>query len=167
MTIGLAILQRNARGSFDLIFMKEFSAERQVELDVELEPGEYLIVPRTSGCSLKRPPTAKPEYIKLLDGNGELNSLAELCIRDIFRRLDKVQINNILEFSEFQEFYGRLNITLTEQDFQKKILAKFCNNDEGGINKRGFLELWKDAIKTQGESAIWGCFETWGYENDL
>jgi hypothetical protein len=167
MTIGLAILQRNARGSFDLIFMKEFSAERQVELDVELEPGEYLIVPRTSGCSLKRPPTAKPEYIKLLDGNGELNSLAELCIRDIFRRLDKVQINNILEFSEFQEFYGRLNITLTEQDFQKKILAKFCNNDEGGINKRGFLELWKDAIKTQGESAIWRWFEKWGYDKDL
>ena len=78
---------------------------------------------------MKRPPNAKAEYIKLLDGNGELNPLADLCIRDIFRRLDKVMINNILEFSEFQEFYARLNINLTEQDFQRKVLAKFCNNE--------------------------------------
>ena len=90
--------------------MKEFSAERQVELDVELEVGEYVILPRTSGCTLRRPLAAKPEYIKLIDSNGDLHPIAELCIRDIFRRLDKIMINNILEFSEFQEFYGRLNI---------------------------------------------------------
>lgn len=70
-------------------------------MDIELDQGEYLILPRTSGCNLKRPPAAKAEYIKILDGNGELNPLAELVIRDIFRRLDKVMINNILEYSEF------------------------------------------------------------------
>jgi len=74
--------------------------------------------------------------------------LAELCIRDIFRRLDKVVINNILEYSEFEEFYGRLNIHLSEDDFNKKILKRFCNNEEGGVNRRGFLEFWKDAIRT-------------------
>jgi hypothetical protein len=50
MSIGVAILQKTSKGSHDLIFMKDFSAERQVELDVELEPGEYIILPRTSGC---------------------------------------------------------------------------------------------------------------------
>lgn len=128
--------------------MKEFSAERQVELDVELEPGEYLILPRTSGCTMKRPPAAKSEYIKLLDNNGDLHPVAELCIRDIFRRLDKVIINNIVEFSEFQEFYGRLNVNLTEDEFHRKISKRFCNNEEGGINRRGFLEFWKDAIRS-------------------
>lgn len=38
--------------------MKDFAAERQLELDVELEPGSYIILPRTSGCTLKRPETA-------------------------------------------------------------------------------------------------------------
>jgi len=76
----------------------------KLNYDVELEPGEYLILPRTSGCSLKRPPTAKAEYIKLLDASGELHPLLDLTARDIFRRLDKVMINNIVEFSEFQEF---------------------------------------------------------------
>ena len=119
-----------------------------MELDVELEAGEYLILPRTSGCNLKRPPTAHAELIKLLEASGDLNPLAELCIKDIFRRLDKVMINNILEHGEFQEFFSRLNIQFSEQDFQKKVLTKFCNNEQGGVNKRGFLEFWKDAIKT-------------------
>lgn len=107
-----------------------------------------MILPRTSGCTIKRPTGAKSEYIKLLDNSGDLNPLAELCIRDIFRRLDKVVINNILEYSEFEEFYGRLNIHLSEDDFNKKILKRFCNNEEGGVNRRGFLEFWKDAIRT-------------------
>lgn len=168
ISLGVAIMQRNSRtGQLDLIYMKEFSAERQVELDVELEAGEYLILPRTSGCTMKRPPSAKSEYIKLLDASGDVNPLADLCIRDIFRRLDKVIINNILEYNEFQEFYSRLNIHLTQDDFQKKVLKKFCNNEEGGVNRRGFLEFWEDAVRTQGEAAVWRWFEKWGYDKDL
>jgi hypothetical protein len=130
ITLGVAILQRNSRtGQLDLIYMKEFQSERQVELDVELEAGEYVILPRTSGCTIKRPPGTKSEYIKLLDANGDLNPLAELCIKDIFRRLDKVIINNILEYGEFEEFYSRMNVHLTEDDFSKKILKRFCNNE--------------------------------------
>lgn len=116
---------------------------------------------------MKRPPGAKSEYIKLLDASGDLNPLVELCIRDIFRRLDKVIINNIVEYSEFQEFFSRVNIDLTEDDFNKKVLKKFCNNEQGGINKRGFIEFFKDAIRTQGEPAIWRWFEKWGYDKDL
>jgi hypothetical protein len=147
--------------------MKEFSAERQVELDVELDVGEYVILPRTSGCTIKRPPGAKSEYIKLLDSNGDLNPIAELCIKDIFKRLDKVIINNILEFSEFEEFYSRMNIDFTEEEFKKNILNKYCNNEEGGVSRRGFLDFWKDIIKMQGEETAWRFLEKWGYDRDL
>jgi hypothetical protein len=136
-------------------------------LDVELDAGEYVILPRTSGCTIKRPPGSKSEYIKLLDANGDLNPLAELCIKDIFRRLDKVIINNNLEYGEFEEFYSRVNVHLTEDDFSKKILKRFCNNEQGGVNKRGFIEFWKDSIRTQGENAVWRWFEKWGYDKDL
>ena len=81
--------------------MKEFSAERQVELDVELEPGEYVVLPRTSGCTLRRPVGAKSENIRMVDGSGHLHPIVELTIRDIFRRLDKYLVNNILELAEF------------------------------------------------------------------
>lgn len=83
-------------------------------MDVELEPGEYIILPRTSGCTFRRPPSAVKEFIKLVQPDGELHPLAELCIKDIFRRLDKYMVNNILEYGEFKEFYSRINYTLTE-----------------------------------------------------
>lgn len=35
------------------------------------------------------------------------------------------------------------------------------------MNKRGFLEFWKDSIRTQGEQAVWRWFEKWGYDKDL
>ena len=66
IAIGVAILHRNARGGLDLIYMKDFSTERQVELDIELDAGEYVILPRTSGCTLRRPPNAKSENLKLI-----------------------------------------------------------------------------------------------------
>lgn len=134
---------------------------------MELDAGDYIILPRTSGCTLKRPFGAQAENIKLLEKNGALHPIAELCIRDIFRRLDKVMINNVLEYSEFQEFYHRLGFQLTEQEFQQNILRKFCNNDNGGVNRRGFLAFWKDAIKNQGEATIFKWFEKWGYDKDL
>ena len=75
-----------------------------------MDAGEYLILPRTSGCTLKRPLSAKSENLKLISKDGELHYLAEVIIKDIFRRLDKIVINNILEFSEFQEFYQRVGV---------------------------------------------------------
>jgi len=60
MAIGVAILLKSDHG-LELVYMKEFTSERQVELDVDLEPGEYIILPRTSGCNLRRPNSAKNE----------------------------------------------------------------------------------------------------------
>lgn len=69
-------------------------------------------------------------------------------MRDIFRRLDKYMINNIVEFGEMQEFYSRMGLTISEKDFRSKILGRFCNNEQGGLNRRGFVEFWKDAVRT-------------------
>lgn len=77
--------------------MREFATERQVELEVELPPGEYVVLPRTSGCGLIRPKSAKKESMNLIDPRTkELTHIAELTIKDIFRRLDKIELNNII-----------------------------------------------------------------------
>ena len=87
-----------------MIYMKDYSNERQIEIDVELDEGEYIILPRSSGCTLRRPLNAKSQNIKLLNRDGNLHYLAELAIKDIFRRLDKIVCNNYIEYSEFHEF---------------------------------------------------------------
>ena len=55
---------------------------------------------------------------------------------------------------------------MSESDFKQKILKRFCNV-EGGVNRRGFIEFFKDAIRTQGVTTVWRWFEKWGYDKDL
>ena len=53
LSIGIVVLMKNqSTGGLNLVCMRDFVVERQVELEVELEPGEYIIMPRTSGCGI-------------------------------------------------------------------------------------------------------------------
>lgn len=47
----------------ELVDLKDFAIERQIELEVTLEPGSYIILPRTTGCMLRRPMDAHDENI--------------------------------------------------------------------------------------------------------
>ena len=38
-----------------LLDLKDFVQDRQCEIEVNLEPGAYIILPRTTGCTLRRP----------------------------------------------------------------------------------------------------------------
>lgn len=105
-----------------------------------------------------------------MDASGDLHPLVELQVKDIFRRLDKIMINNSLEFPEFQEFFQRINVKFTEEDFRKTILKKFCSSsstNSGAVNRRGFLGFFKDAIQTQGEAAVWRWLDRWGFDREL
>ena len=46
---------------------RDYLHERSIELELILEPGQYMVVPRTTGCNLKRPESADFESIKLMD----------------------------------------------------------------------------------------------------
>jgi len=108
--IGILVLKRVQTGNgFEVAYNKEFTFERQVELEVVLEPGEYVVVPRTTGCNLRKPDNLKGETIsRLLDSQGDLDPIAELIIKDIFRRLDKITLDNSLSFTELSDFFTRL-----------------------------------------------------------
>ncbi len=64
--------------------------QRDLELEMILEPGQYLIVPRTTGCTLKRPENVEAESIRLSDLNGNLHPLFISTITDIFNKFDLV-----------------------------------------------------------------------------
>ena len=54
LDIGIAVLKRTSSG-VELVDIKDLVSERQCELELDLEPGTYIILPRTSGCMLRRP----------------------------------------------------------------------------------------------------------------
>lgn len=101
-------MQRDRSGKLQVVHAKPLNLDRQTEIDIILEPGEYMILPRTSGCTLKKVPLAPNDPVpRLLEGE-DLHPILELTIKDIFRRLDKVVVDNILEYPEFLNFYKRI-----------------------------------------------------------
>lgn len=75
---------------------------RETELECILEPGSYIVVPRTTGCNVKRPLDSESEddVAPLLLPNGQLTPMFESTITDIFKKFDLV-ISNTIDFKEF------------------------------------------------------------------
>jgi hypothetical protein len=46
---------------------RDFLAQRDSEFELILEPGQYLVMPRTTGCGMRRPDDVDSDYIKLID----------------------------------------------------------------------------------------------------
>jgi len=52
--ISIAVLRKKPDNTLEVVDYVEFSRDRQVELEVKLDPGSYIILPRTTGCLLKK-----------------------------------------------------------------------------------------------------------------
>jgi len=150
LDIGIVVLKRTNDNSVELVDLKDFAIERQVELEVTLEPGSYIILARTTGCTLRRPGDAQDENIQLIesDGLGTYHELFESTVAEIFRKFDML-LNRELSFTEFRGFYECIGKNLTEAEFKNEILNKYCSSSKG-VTYRGFLEFWKSGLETYG-----------------
>lgn len=100
------------------------------------------MVPRTTGCGLKRPELAEQEAVKIMDSQGGLHPLINSTIQDIFNKFDLV-ISQTIDFKEFKGLCDILGKPLLEEpQFKAQILAKY-NSVENGLTLRGFREWWK------------------------
>lgn len=54
LDLSISILQI-IDGDVQLLDLKDFVQDRQCEIEVNLDPGSYIILPRTTGCTLRRP----------------------------------------------------------------------------------------------------------------
>lgn len=97
-----------------------------MELEYSLEPGSYIILPRTSGCLLRRHVDLPNHKIQLLDKNGKLSDLMSSTVDDIFRKFDML-LNRELTFTEFKSFMECLNKNVTESEFKQRMLKKYCS----------------------------------------
>lgn len=83
----------------NLVDYTEFKFERQVDLEVELEPGNYIVLPRTSGCAMRKPETLSDEPVSLIDKmTGSLTEDAVSTVTDIFRKFDML-LNRELSYT--------------------------------------------------------------------
>lgn len=141
LDLGIAILRRTEDG-VELLDLKDFVKDRQVELEVNLDPGSYIILPRTSGCNLKRPPPIDGKFsrAKLLvpdttidlitrhisvAGDGAtrmtLSVLFDITVCDIFNKFD-VQSKKFLSLNELK---GLIDCNQGDEESKMNMMAKF------------------------------------------
>jgi len=93
--MGIVVLKMDKEQGTQIQNYKEYMIQRDVELELILEPGSYIIVPRTSGCTLRRPENAEAESLKLMDQSGKFHPYFSSAIDDLFKKFDLVVSNTI------------------------------------------------------------------------
>lgn len=94
-----------------------------------------------------------------------MSILLEGAVEDIYYRLDTM-ISNSIDFEEFKEFYETVGETITQIDFNSKIIGKYCSTEKG-LTLKGFKEFWKDSIKENDAAKIWQWLSKLGYDREL
>merc|ERR1712232_345277 len=88
--------------------------------------------------------------------------------KDIFRRLDKIQVNNSLEYKEFSQLLERgVGDTISQDYYDYNILPNYCHNSSKELSLRGFTDWFKDWAKERGTQEVMRLFTNWGYDTDL
>jgi hypothetical protein len=164
LDIGIVVLKALAGGSFQVVARKANSVDRQSELSVELEAGvTYVVIPRTSGCALQRPPNAPRENLKLIEG-GEMNPLFIVTLIDLFKKFN-LSLSNYLSKLQFKHLFQVIGVTITDEDIGHISANYACTKD--GLSLDGFLSYMHHQTIQYGENTIWSWLELWGYDRDL
>ena len=163
LDLGLVVLDVTG-GNFKLFKAKEAVSERQVELEIEIEPNKpYLIWPRTSGCGLCRYVDSKSEPTVSYE-NGEIHPLFVSTIQDLFRKSNKM-LGEDLSYIEFSSLMSRVNVHYSNEEFLAMI-EKYPSYEQG-LTSEGFIEYMRDQFEERGEGVIKEWLKLWGYDNDL
>ena len=67
---GLAILKMDKEEGSQLHHYKDLQIAKTADVELIMEAGSYIVLPRSSGCSLKRPDNAEAEQFNLMDSTG-------------------------------------------------------------------------------------------------
>ena len=153
----------------------DFSMSPNLQLEFNLPPGQYLIVPRTSGCLFGR---SLLNNLKTENKNNEngveiynmetkiFSSIFINTVKDIFKKFD-ILLNKSLGFREFKQFLECVKVDTSsfDENVFKNITEEFQSYN-GCITENGFVEFWKKkTIENIEEVKNW--LKALGYDNDL
>jgi calpain-15 len=138
--------------------------DQQIYWETELFPGNYILLPRTSGCALQRPLTVRPSPKALLTTGSRLTPAAEETMKDIFRKFDLMIAGELNEF-ELRALFDTGGWTLSQGEFEG--LKEQFSSTRNGVAEEGFLALMEQRCAQKGEPYMWTFLERLGYDRDL
>ena len=153
----------------------DFSMSPNLQLEFNLTPGQYLIVPRTSGClfgrsllnNLKTENKNNDNVVEIYNVETKIfSSIFINTVKDIFKKFD-ILLNKSLGFREFKQFLECVKVDTSsfDENVFKNITEEFQSYN-GCITENGFVEFWKKkTIENIEEVKNW--LKALGYDNDL
>jgi len=157
MDISISILKQDLNhNEITHIESLDFTISPNAQVEINLPPGNYIILPRTTGCFFARP------FDKL--GDEAINELYNYdtqtpnpvfisTIKDIFKKFDML-LNRELRYSEFRGFWECItNSPISKEEFEESILSKYTSSNLG-ITEKGFISFFLDNLLHFGEVSI-------------
>lgn len=156
MDLALTILkQENNADEITHIESTDFLSQSNIQIEKTLEPGVYIILPRTTGCCCfgrdYTRETLADSKLQLYDRQiGSLSAIFIGVLKDVFKKLD-TGMNRGLRFSEFKTFWKTvLDEDLKEENFRNDILPKYGYGSDM-LGEKGFISFVKDNLIKRGE----------------
>lgn len=170
MDISLTILkQDSAKNEISHIQTLDFSHTSNIQTELNLPVGQYIILPRSTGCFFGRPfdkPTVQttPLY------NYEEKKFSPIFIstlKDIFKKFDLL-LNRKLGFNEFKGFWECIKKDVIDEKFFKENILEKYQSHEDGLTERGFIKFFEDAFMGEdGEAKVRQWLNLLGYDSEL
>lgn len=135
--IGLALLTYSD-GQYRLIAHTDSKADREVFLDMELEPGEYLIVPFSAGLLVK--PECFEHQPKLSDISVN-NPVLRSILRNAFEKAD-ISSKGLILYPELQQVMQLIGLKVSQEEFEliyDKFGKRRLPSGPEGFSLEGFL----------------------------
>ncbi|XP_065906112.1 EF-hand calcium-binding domain-containing protein 7-like isoform X2 [Dysidea avara] len=155
----------------DFITFTEHQIDKKFVCKLDLEAGNYTMVPFTGGCRLK--PCDDDEShdpVSLLTPDS--SKLTEECVKvlmEIFHRID-LDDNGFISRQEFDLFQEHTSGEVCDDDAWQVIQVNFDQNSDDEITVKGFLDLHlMTAQDTSGgkEAELLIILQSMGYNNQL
>jgi hypothetical protein len=168
LDIGLTILKQDLKTNEISHYQSlDYSKVSYIQIELNLEIGNYIILPRTSGCFFGRPLNSKEENTILYDETKkDFTPIFKNTINDIFKKFDLL-LNQKLMFTEFKGFYSSIFKKQLSEDEFNNIYLKNYSSHENGITEKGFYQFFTDIYLKEGEDKIKEILNNLGYDNDL
>ena len=141
----ILILKRNDDGTLSLAYESQIKRSRDNEICVGLEPGHYIVVPRTIGALMSAPSDPQPPIDPYFTFNDRkiMHPNYFSTINDVFRKLD-LEMNGVVTSSEMNQFGHLIDdekwINFTEEELGSGSFEGISCSSEG-ITKYGFMQL--------------------------
>jgi len=133
LDIGVSILQILPDYTYKLMGSSGNSAERQNQTDVTLPPGQYLVVPTTTGCKFSQGLLAggDGDVPALFTEDNELTVVAEKALNEIFKRLD-ADLDGALNKDELNSFMQMTEGCTMQAEIYEWIMSTFDSFEVSG-----------------------------------